>query len=97
MRKVVAQYQKYLDAGLQQQQLLDSESLWSSLQDGERRKTELVSLLSLASGYANYRMAEWERPGGDQKGSLFGETFETRLKTAKQELAAADNHYAQSR
>jgi hypothetical protein len=98
MRKVVAQYQKYLDAGLQQKQLLDSEGLWSNLQDGERRKTELVSLLSLASGYANYRMAEWERLGGGKEDSLFGETFETRLKTAKQELAAADaahpNHYA---
>jgi hypothetical protein len=98
MRTVVAQYQKYLDTGLQQQQLLENDALWDKLQDGARRKTELVSLLRLASGYANYRMAEWERPGSDEQDSLFGATFETRLETAKAELAAADaahpNHYA---
>jgi hypothetical protein len=98
MRKVVEQYQKHLATAQQQQQLLAEGDLWSQLQDGPRRRTELVSLLSLASGHANYRMAEWEPLGGDEKASLFGKTFEARLESAKEELAAADaahpNHYA---
>lgn len=63
----------------------------------ERRKTEFISRLYLTSGYAAYRMAEWENANASVDQTIYNETYENRLKQALQDLYKADaahpNHY----
>jgi len=99
--KIESQYEHWLGKGWNEESALDKNRQWAVLADGERRRAELISRLRLASGYANYRMAEWERhvprKADTKTESLFGETFRTRLDKATKELRAADaahpNHY----
>jgi tetratricopeptide (TPR) repeat protein len=95
MEEVTKQIKNWISIGKNEKENLEAQ--WSQLADGVRRKAELISRLHLTLGNANYRMAEWEDHDADQKDTLFGETFETRLKEAAIELGKADathpNHY----
>lgn len=73
------------------------EAQWGELADTERRKAELISRLHLASGYANYRMAEFENSEAREEDTIFAKTYHARLDEAEKELRVADathpNHY----
>jgi hypothetical protein len=94
-QEVAKQHQNWIAIGWKEQRALDAQ--WAELAGGERRKAELISRLHLASGYANYRMAEWERRDAGRDETVFGEEFETRLDGAAKELSMADaahpSHY----
>lgn len=94
-REVAKQHQDWFKKGQEEQAGLDAH--WSDLTDAERRKAELIARLHLASGYANYRMAEWEHHQASRAETVFGETFEERLEEAARALRRADaahpNHY----
>jgi tetratricopeptide (TPR) repeat protein len=96
MKKIAAEHRKWIESAEQEQTALDKQ--WGELPDGPRSKAELAARLQLAAGYANYRMAELEPndvPAGG--GTIFGETFDTRLEEASKDLRKADaahpNHY----
>ncbi len=93
--EVVKQHKQWIEIGREEKAGLEAQ--WRELVDGERRKAEFISRLHLASGYAHYRMAEWESSGAGKDQTMFGETFETHLEEAAQELIKADaahpNHY----
>jgi hypothetical protein len=95
MRKIAIEHKTWIATAQQQQAALETK--WGTLVDGERRKGELVARLHLASGYANYRMAELERHDAAQEETVFDEPFDTRLKDATSALRTADaahpNHY----
>jgi hypothetical protein len=95
LKKVAGHYEKWIKKAKEIAE--DSDGNWSALVDGERRKAELVSRLQLTTGYTNYRMAELENSTNSQDGTIFGETFDTRLKEAEKELRGAEathpNHY----
>lgn len=94
-REIQKQHEHWIEIGEQQREVLVD--LWDELNDGERRQSELESRLHLASGYADYRMAEWESDAAKPGDTVFGEDFATRLKLAAKELsqseAAHPNHY----
>jgi hypothetical protein len=83
LKKVAGHYEKWIKKAKEIAE--DSDGNWSALVDGERRKAELVSRLQLTTGYTNYRMAELENSTNSQDGTIFGETFDTRLKEAEKE------------
>jgi hypothetical protein len=95
MRTAAAQSDLWLEAARKEHTAL--EPLWGELADGERRKTELTSRLHVAAGYTRYRMAELERHDANASETVFGETFDARLKQAIAALRTADaahpNHY----
>ena len=95
MAKIVKQHENWIDTGRKEQEKLEAH--WHELSGGERRRAELVSRLHLSSGYANYRMAEWEHRDAGQRNTIFEQTFDRRLDEAAKDLSKADaahpNHY----
>jgi tetratricopeptide (TPR) repeat protein len=95
VRMVSEQRREWLHIAEQEQRNLDEH--WSELKDGERRKRELDARLQLISGYANYRMAEWESSDPSQGETVLGETLDAQLNEAARQLSKADaehpNHY----
>ena len=94
-REVVNQHQSWIKvAGTESTNL---ESKWHELTDGNRRRADLTTRQRLASGYAHYKMSEWENPDADAAGSIFGKPLAERLDEASKELGRADaahpNHY----
>jgi tetratricopeptide (TPR) repeat protein len=94
-RKVSERHREWLHVAEEEQRNLEEQ--WGDLKDGERRKRELDSRLQLISGYASYRMAEWESSDPSQSGTVLGQTFDARLNDAARQLSQADaehpNHY----
>jgi hypothetical protein len=95
IQAVAEKYEHWINLGQEHQLALDTQ--WVALTEGKRRRTELISRLYLAKGYANYRMAELEDHQARGDATVFGETFDTRLGMAARELrraeAAHPNHY----
>lgn len=102
VRQIMKRVKKRYNSRSHNEQALEgllSARWWSVLSDeeGKRRKAELLSRLHLTSGYAAYRMAEWECDSNVKDNTIYGETFETRLGQALREFNKADaahpNHY----
>jgi len=95
VRKTSERYQAWLHSAEDEQKILEDQ--WSELKDGPRRRRELDARLQLTSGYANYRMAEWEQSDASQGGAVFGGTLDAQLNEAAHRLSDADaehpNHY----
>jgi len=95
VRKASEQHREWLQMAEQEQRNLEGQ--WNELKDRERRKRELDARLQLTSGYANYRMAEWESSDPSQGETVLGETLDAQLNEAARRLGEADaqhpNHY----
>lgn len=96
MHKVSERHQEWLHVAEQQQKELEPQwAVWK--EDGDRRKRELDARLQLASGYANYRMAEWESGDANAVQTMPGGTLDAKLEEATRRLSEADaqhpNHY----